>query len=135
MSKAENEQPVVTAASETGMSRGLTSYGDRDFSLFLRKAFIKGAGYTNDALERPVIGIANTGSSYNPCHGNMPQLLEAVRRGIMLAGGLPMGFPTISLHESFVPPTSMYLRHLMSMGTEEMVRAQPMGGGGLICGC
>ena len=117
------------------MKKGLTSYGDAGFSLFLRKAFIKGAGYTDKALERPVIGIANTGSSYNPCHGNMPQLIEAVKRGIMLAGGLPMDFPTISVHESFAAPTSMYLRNLMSMDTEEMIRAQPMDTVVLIGGC
>ena len=91
-----------------GMRKGLTSYGDAGFSLFLRKAFIKGAGYTDSALQRPVIGIANTGSSYNPCHGNAPQLIEAVKRGVMLAGGLPMDFPTISVHESFSAPTSMF---------------------------
>ncbi|MBO9538013.1 IlvD/Edd family dehydratase [Herbaspirillum sp.] len=118
-----------------GMRRGLTSYGDQGFSLFLRKAFIKGAGYTDDALARPVIGIVNTGSAYNPCHGNMPQLIEAVKRGIMLAGGLPMDFPTISIHESFAAPTSMYLRNLMSMDTEEMIRAQPMDAVVLIGGC
>ena len=75
---------------KSGMRKGLTSYGDGDFSLFLRKAFIKGAGYTDDALDRPIIGIANTASAYNPCHGNAPQLIEAVKRGVMLAGGLPM---------------------------------------------
>ncbi|MFY9346476.1 MAG: dihydroxy-acid dehydratase, partial [Orrella sp.] len=110
----------------SGMKKGLTSYGDQGFSLFLRKAFIKGAGYTNEALERPVIGITNTGSGYNPCHGNMPQLLEAVKRGVMLAGGLPVEFPTISIHESFSAPTSMFLRNLMSMETEELLLAQPM---------
>lgn len=120
---------------EFGISRGLTNYGDKGFSLFLRKAFIKGAGYTDSALERPVIGIANTGSAYNPCHGNAPQLIEAVKRGIMLAGGLPMDFPTISVHESFSQPTSMYLRNLMSMDTEEMIRAQPMDAVVLIGGC
>jgi dihydroxy-acid dehydratase len=118
-----------------GLRKGLTSYGDNGFSLFLRKAFIKGAGYTDNALDRPVIGIANTGSAYNPCHGNMPQLIEAVKRGIMLAGGLPMDFPTISIHESFASPTSMYLRNLMSMDTEEMIRAQPMDAVVLIGGC
>ena len=122
-------------ASATGMKRGLTSYGDQDFSLFLRKAFIKGAGYTDQALNRPVIGIVNTGSAYNPCHGNMPQLIEAVKRGVMLGGGLPMDFPTISIHESFASPTSMYLRNLMSMDTEEMIRAQPMDAVVLIGGC
>lgn len=117
------------------MRKGLTSYGDQEFSLFLRKAFIKGAGYTDASLDRPVIGIANTGSDYNPCHGNAPQLIEAVKRGVMLAGGLPMAFPTISIHESFAAPTSMYLRNLMSIDTEEMIRAQPMDAVVLIGGC
>ncbi|CAN7367416.1 dihydroxy-acid dehydratase [Caballeronia sp. LjRoot29] len=130
--KPDDKQSPVRA---TGMKRGLTSYGDQDFSLFLRKAFIKGAGYTDKALNRPVIGIVNTGSAYNPCHGNMPQLIEAVKRGVMLSGGLPMDFPTISIHESFASPTSMYLRNLMSMDTEEMIRAQPMDAVVLIGGC
>jgi dihydroxy-acid dehydratase len=122
-------------AQASGMRKGLTSYGDQGFSLFLRKAFIKGAGLTDAALDRPVIGIADTGSDYNPCHGNAPQLIEAVKRGVMLAGGLPMKFPTISIHESFAAPTSMYLRNLMSMDTEEMLRAQPMDAVVLIGGC
>ena len=126
---------ATTPDAPGGMHKGLTSYGDKGFSLFLRKAFIKGAGYTDSALTRPVIGIASTGSAYNPCHGNAPQLLESVKRGIMLAGGLPMEFPTISLHESFSAPTSMYLRNLMSMDTEELIRAQPMDAVVLIGGC
>lgn len=126
---------IAPADAATGISKGLTNYGDRGFSLFLRKAFIKGAGYTDSALQRPVIGITNTGSSYNPCHGNAPQLIEAVKRGILMAGGLPMDFPTISVHESFSAPTSMYLRNLMSMDTEEMIRAQPMDAIVLIGGC
>ncbi|HEX7465707.1 MAG TPA: dihydroxy-acid dehydratase, partial [Usitatibacter sp.] len=120
---------------QSGLRKGLTSYGDSEFSLFLRKAFIKGAGYTDDALERPIVGIANTASAYNPCHGNSAQLIEAVKRGVMLAGGLPMDFPTISIHESFASPTSMYLRNLMSIDTEEMIRAQPMDAVVLIGGC
>jgi dihydroxy-acid dehydratase len=118
-----------------GLEKGLTSYGDRGFSLFLRKAFIKGAGYTDDALSRPVVGIVNTGSAFNPCHGNAAQLIDAVKRGVMLSGGLPVEFPTISIHESFAHPTSMYLRNLMSMDTEEMIRAQPMDAVVLIGGC
>jgi len=118
-----------------GLSRGLTSYGDTEFSLFLRKAFIKGAGYGDDALARPIVGIVNAGSAYNPCHGNTPQLIEAVQRGVMLAGALPMVFPTISIHESFASPTSMMLRNLMAMDTEEMIRAQPMDAVVLIGGC
>ena len=119
----------------SGFRQGLTSYGDQGFSLFLRKAFIKGAGYTDAALDKPVIGIANTASAYNPCHGNSAQLIEALERGILLAGGLPMTFPTISLHESFAAPTSMYLRNLMAIDTEEMLRAQPMDAVVLIGGC
>lgn len=119
----------------SGMDKGLTSYGDAGFSRFLRRAFIKGMGYSEDALSRPVIGIADTGSGYNACHGNMPDLIDAVTRGVQLAGGLAVPFPTISLHESFSHPTSMYLRNLMSMDTEEMIRAQPMDAVVLIGGC
>ncbi|HEY9459653.1 MAG TPA: dihydroxy-acid dehydratase, partial [Paralcaligenes sp.] len=122
-------------AERSGLKKGLTDYGDIDFSLFLRKAFIKGAGYTDDALTRPIVGITNTGSGFNPCHGNMPQLIEAVKRGVMLAGGIPIDFPTISIHESFSYPTSMYLRNLMSMDTEELIHAQPMDSVVLIGGC
>jgi dihydroxy-acid dehydratase len=119
----------------TGFRKNLTSYGDEAFSLFLRTAFIKGAGLTDDALSRPIVGVINTGSGFNPCHGNSRDLITAVSRGVMLAGGLPVEFPTISIHESFAHPTSMYLRNLMSMDTEEMIRAQPMDAAVLIGGC
>ena len=125
----------MTEDMKTGMRKGLTSYGDQEFSLFLRKAFIKAMGYSDEALDLPVIGIVNTYSGYNPCHGNVPELIEAIRRGVMLSGGLPVDFPTISLHESFSHPTSMYLRNLMAMDTEEMIRAQPMDAVVLIGGC
>jgi len=118
-----------------GMQLGLTSYGDEGFSLYLRKAFIKAMGYSDDALARPVVGIANTFSAYNACHANVPNIVEAIKRGVMLAGGLPMEFPTISLHESFSFPTSMYLRNLMSMDTEEMMRALPMDACVMVGGC
>src|ERR1700737_113386 len=117
-----------------GLRKGLTSYGDAGFSLFLRKAFIKAMGYSDDALDRPIVGITNTYSDYNPCHGNVPQIIEAVKRGVMLTGAMPMVFPTISIAESFAFPTSMYLRNLMAMDTEEMIRAQPMARGGVIGG-
>ncbi|GAA2181626.1 IlvD/Edd family dehydratase [Brooklawnia cerclae] len=118
-----------------GLTSGLPNYGDAGFSEYLRRAFIKGAGYSDEALERPLIGVVNTYSAYNPCHGNVPQLIDAVRRGVELAGGLALDFPTISLHESFTAPTTMYLRNLMSMDTEEMIRAQPMDAVVLIGGC
>jgi len=114
---------------------GLTDYADPEFSAFLRKAFIMAMGYSEDALSRPIVGITNTYSDFNPCHGNVPQMIEAVKRGVMLAGGLPMVFPTITLHESFVHPTSMYLRNLMAMDTEEMVRSLPVDSVVVIGGC
>jgi len=119
----------------SGLRKGLTSYGDEGFSLFLRKAFIKAMGYSDDALDRPIVGITDTFSDYNPCHGNVPDLIESVKRGVMLAGGLPMVFPTISIGESFIYPTSMFLRNLMSMDTEEMIRGQPMDAVVVIGGC
>ena len=107
--------------SQTGLRQGLASYGDAHFSLFLRKVFIKAAGYGEDALSRPIIGIINTFSGFNPCHANVPQLIEAAKRGVQLRGGLAIEFPTISVHESFSSPTSMYLRNLMSMDTGKWI--------------
>jgi len=118
-----------------GLRKGLTSYGDAGFSLFLRKAFIKAMGYSDDALDRPIVGITNTYSDYNPCHGNVPEIIEAAKRGVMLSGAMPFVFPTISIAESFAYPTSMYLRNLMAMETEEMIRAQPMDAVIVIGGC
>ncbi|KAJ5738197.1 hypothetical protein N7493_001352 [Penicillium malachiteum] len=121
--------------STSGLRQGLTSYGDAHFSLFLRKVFIKALGYSEDALSRPIVGIINTFSGFNPCHANVPQLIEAVKRGVHLNGGLAVEFPTISVHESFSHPTSMFLRNLMSMDTEEMIRAQPLDACIMIGGC
>ena len=126
---------MADSEAPSGLKKGLTNYGDIEFSLFLRRAFIKGAGYTDEALSRRIVGIANTGSGFNPCHGNAPQLIEAVKRGVLLAGGIPVDFPTISVHESFAYPTSMFLRNLMAMDTEELIRAQPMDAVVLIGGC
>ncbi|MFO1134385.1 MAG: IlvD/Edd family dehydratase [Rhodoblastus sp.] len=119
----------------SGMRRNLANYGDADFSLFLRKAFIKALGYTDEALSRPIVGIVDTQSGYNACHANAPDLIAAASRGVMLAGGIPVPFPVISIQESFANPTSMYLRNLMAMDTEEMIRAQPMDSVILIGGC
>ncbi|KAG7120269.1 putative dehydratase IlvD1 like protein [Verticillium longisporum] len=132
---ADYDLSTPISTTQGGLRQGLTSYGDAHFSLFLRKVFIKALGYSDDALSRPIIGIVNTYSSFNPCHANIPQLIEAVKRGVQLNGGLAVDFPTISLHESFSSPTSMYLRNLMSMDTEEMIAAQPCDAVVLIGGC
>jgi dihydroxy-acid dehydratase len=119
----------------TGLARGLTNYGDRDFALYLRRSFARSMGYSVAALGRPIVGIANSASGFNNCHRHFPELLEAVRRGVLAAGGLPIDFPTISLGEVFLDPTSMLYRNLMSMDVEEMVRAQPMDAVVLVGGC
>jgi dihydroxy-acid dehydratase len=119
----------------TGFFGNLTSYGDAGFSVFLRKIFLSSMGYDETDLERPVIGIADTSSGYVTCHREMPQLIDAIRRGILEAGGLPVTFPTMALAEIFTDPTTMYLRNLMALETEEMIRAQPMDGVVLVGGC
>ncbi|PYM22733.1 MAG: dihydroxy-acid dehydratase [Candidatus Rokuibacteriota bacterium] len=118
-----------------GLSRGLTNYGDRDFALYLRRSFARSMGYSAAALARPIVGIADSGSGFNNCHRHFPELLDAVRRGVLSAGGLPIDFPTISLGEVFLEPTSMLYRNLMSMDVEEMIRAQPMDAVVLVGGC
>ena len=120
---------------ERGFLRDLQTYGDRDFSIYMRRAFAKSMGYSGDELSRPVVGIAFTHSKFNPCHRHFPELLEAVKRGVAAAGGLALEFPTISLHESTLAPNSMKFRNLMAMDTEEMIRAQPMDSVVLMGGC
>ena len=118
-----------------GLARGLTNYGDPDFALYLRRSFARSMGYSLDMLSRPVIGIADTRSGFNNCHRHFPELIEAVKRGVLAAGGLPMVFPTISLGEVFLSPTSLMFRNLMAIDTEEMIRAQPMDAVVLVGGC
>ncbi|MGH6670918.1 MAG: IlvD/Edd family dehydratase [Xanthobacteraceae bacterium] len=118
-----------------GLARGLTNYGDADFSLYLRRSFAKSMGYSAEMLTRPIVGIAQSASGYNNCHRHFPQLVEAIKRGVIAAGGLPLDFPTISLGEVFLSPTSMMFRNLMAMDAEEMIRAQPMDAVVLIGAC
>ncbi len=118
-----------------GIYRGLVSYGDPEFSRYLRRAFLHASGRSPESLERPAIGIATSTSDFNPCHRQQPELVKSVARGIIAAGGLPMEFPTISLGESFLEPTAMVYRNLMAMDVEELVRAQPMDGVVLVGGC
>jgi dihydroxy-acid dehydratase len=118
-----------------GIAHGLTNYGDRDFSLYLRRSFAQSMGYSRAMLEKPVVGIAYTASGFNNCHRHFPEMLEAVKRGVLSAGALPIEFPTISLGEVFLSPTSLKFRNLMSMDTEEMIRAQPMDAVVLMGGC
>ncbi|HZP94124.1 MAG TPA: dihydroxy-acid dehydratase [Burkholderiales bacterium] len=118
-----------------GMRRNLTNYGDPDFAAYLRRSFARSMGYSKDMLGRPIVGIASSPSGFNNCHRLMPELVEAVKRGVFKSGGLPVEFPTISLGEVFLSPTSLMFRNLMSMDVEEMLRAQPMDACVLIGGC
>src|SRR2546425_5221730 len=114
-----------------GLARGLTNYGDRDFALYLRRSFARSMGYSTKALSRPIVGIADSASGFNNCHRHFPELIEAVKRGVLGAGGLPVDFPTISLREVFLDSTSMMFRELMAMDVDEMVHAQTNDSGGL----
>ncbi|MGH8708647.1 MAG: IlvD/Edd family dehydratase, partial [Burkholderiales bacterium] len=114
---------------------GLTNYGDAGFSLYLRRSFAKSMGYSGEMLARPVVGIADSKSGFNNCHRHFPELIDAVKRGVLAAGGLPIEFPTVSLGEVFLSPTSMMFRNLMSIDVEEMIRAQPMDAVVLVGGC
>ena len=120
---------------QRGIARGLTNYGDAAFARYLRRSFARSTGLSGESLDKPVVGIAATPSSFNNCHRHMPDLVEAVSRGVLAAGALPMVFPTVSLGEVFLNPTSMMFRNLMAMDTEEMIRAQPMDAVVLIGGC
>ena len=125
---SENEKPK-------GLAQGLTNYGDAGFAVYLRRSFAKSMGYSSEMLARPIVGIAYTPSGFNNCHRHFPEMLEAVKRGVIAAGGLPLEFPTVSLGEVFLNPTSLVYRNLMSMDTEEMVRAQPLDSVVLMGGC
>ena len=118
-----------------GITKNLTNYGDPGFAAYLRRSFARSMGYSLDSLERPIVGIAASPSGFNNCHRSMPELVEAVKRGVLKKGGLPIDFPTISLGEVFLSPTSMMFRNLMSMDIEEMIRAQPMDACVVIGGC
>jgi len=118
-----------------GLARNTANYGDRDFALYLRRSFAKSMGYSQAMLDKPVVGIVDTGSDYNNCHRTVPELIEAVKRGVLAAGGLPLAFPTVSLCEPSLFPTSMHYRNLAAIDTEAMLTAQPMDAAVLVGGC
>jgi dihydroxy-acid dehydratase len=102
---------------------------------FVRRAFAKSMGYDDQDLARPIIGIAQTQSDLNNCNNNFRELADFVKRGVWQAGGTPLEFPTISLGELFMRPTTMLYRNLMAMDTEEMIRAHPLDGVVLLGNC
>ena len=116
-------------------ARKPVNYADPDFRKYIRHAFFKGTGLTDDDLQRPLIGICNTASELNHCNSHLDELAVAVKRGVMLAGGLPLEFPTISLSETALNITTMIFRNLMSMDAEEMITAQSLDGIVLLSVC
>ncbi len=118
-----------------GLARNTANYGDRDFALYLRRSFAKSMGYSQAMLDKPVVGIVDTTSDYNNCHRTIPELVEAVKRGVLASGGLPLAFPTVSLCEPSLFPTSMHYRNLAALDTEAMLAAQPMDAAVMISGC
>src|SRR5947208_15573568 len=135
MKKGIGDQRSGIGDQGSGIERGLTNYGDPDFAAYLRRSFAKSMGYSSEMLRKPIVGIATSASGFNNCHRLMPELVDAVKRGVLAAGALPIEFPTISLGEVFLSPTSLKYRNLMSIDTEEMVRAQPMDAVVLMGGC
>jgi dihydroxy-acid dehydratase len=125
----------LTDVPKRGLARKTATYGDPDFALYLRRSFAKSMGYSQAMLDRPVVGIVDTGSDYNNCHRTVPELIAAVKRGVLAAGGLPLAFPTVSLCEPSLFPTSMQYRNLAALDTEAMLAAQPMDAAVLIGGC
>jgi dihydroxy-acid dehydratase len=125
----------VKTQTPQGLSGTLTSYADEGLARYIRGAFLSAAGFDAAEIHRPIVGIADLTSDFNPCHRAAPALVQQVKRGVLEAGGLPFVFPTASLGELFLSPTSMLYRNLLALETEEMVRAQPMDAVVLLGGC
>ncbi len=120
---------------ETGIRRGLTNYGDRGFAQYLRNSFARSMGLSREMLAKPIVGIAMTPSGFNNCHRSMPELVEAVSRGVLAAGALPRPFPTTSLGEVFPEPDEHGLSQPDGHGHGGNGPGQPMDAVVLIGGC
>ncbi len=110
-------------------------HGDQ-YEHLSRRAWLRSEGLTGSAFDgRPIVGICNSWSELTNCNAHLRQVAEAVKRGVWAAGGIPLEFPTISLGEMFMKPTTMLFRNLMSMDVEESITANPIDGVVLLCGC
>jgi len=103
---------------------------------FIYRAWMKNQGIPDEEFRgKPVIGICNTWSEFTPCNAHFRELAESVKKGVIAAGGFPVEFPVMSLGETLIKPTAMLYRNLAAMDTEESIRANPMDGVVLLCGC
>jgi dihydroxy-acid dehydratase len=111
-------------------------FGRSDKDGFIHRSWMRNQGFPDDVFDgRPVIGICNTWSELTPCNAHMRALADRVKRGVWEAGGLPLEFPVMSLGETNMRPTAMLFRNLVSMDVEESIRANPIDGVVLMCGC
>ena len=116
--------------------RSTNWFGRKGKDGFIYRAWMKNQGYPDyEFNNKPVIGICNTWSELTPCNGHFRELAERVKRGILQAGGFPVEFPVMSLGETLIKPTAMLYRNLASMDVEESIRANPLDGVVLLCGC
>ncbi|MCR9175539.1 MAG: dihydroxy-acid dehydratase [Alphaproteobacteria bacterium] len=119
-----------------GKRRSAQWWGKLDKDGYAHRSWMKNQGFPGEVFDgRPVIGIANTFSEFNPCHGHFRKICEHVKRGVWEAGGFPLEFPVFSNSESQLRPTSMLYRNLASMDVEEAIRGLPMDGIVLLVGC
>ncbi|NND34109.1 MAG: dihydroxy-acid dehydratase, partial [Saprospiraceae bacterium] len=119
-----------------GKLRSQGWFGKKGKDGFIYRSWLKNQGIPDDEFNgKPVIGICNTWSELTPCNGHFKELAESVRRGVLEAGGFPLEFPVMSLGETIIKPTAMLYRNLMSMDVEESIRANPLDGVVLLCGC
>lgn len=129
-----DQRPTTNLRPSTDQ-RGTQFFAEPGVAGFTHRAFTKAMGFDDRNLRGPLIGICNTYSELNNCHSHFRGLCDAVKRGVWQAGGTPLEFPTISLGEIFLSPTSMLHRNLAAMDTEEMIRAQPLDGVVLLAAC
>jgi dihydroxy-acid dehydratase len=121
---------------KTAQLRSQQWWSGGDYYSYARKSWLQSEGFSPDVFDgKPVIGICNSWSELNNCNAHLRSVAEAVKRGVWIAGGFPLEFPTISLGEMFMRPTSMMYRNLMAMDVEESIRANPLDGVVLLCGC
>ncbi|MEK3944837.1 IlvD/Edd family dehydratase [Paenibacillus sp. FSL H3-0310] len=132
---AECRDCEESAARFGGKLKSEAFFQEKDLWGFIHRSFTKSMGYTEEDIHKPVIGICNTFSELNKCHSHFNELVDYVKRGVWQAGGVPMEFPTISIGEPYVKPTTMLLRNLMAMDTEEMMKGHPIDGVVLLGGC
>jgi len=121
---------------EENKLRSSNWFGRKGKDGFAYRAWMKNEGIPADMFEgKPVIGICNTWSELTPCNAHFRDLAEAVKKGVLEAGGFPVEFPVMSLGETLIRPTAMLYRNLVSMDVEESIRANPLDGVALLCGC